>query len=594
MNIQEFEIIKQLYLHAFSNQRKLAASCRCSLGMINRCLQSLESLGYLTEEKQLTPLSMQLVEDNKPQRAVILAAGSGMRMIPVNMEQPKAMLDVYGEILIERLIRQLHEVGIQEIYVVVGFMKESFEYLIDDFGVKLIVNRNYADYNNLHSLALTRDKLSNAYILPSDIWCRDNPFNRAETYSWYMVTDSLERDSEVRVGRQMELFRISKSESGNAMVGISYISAKDGPILQKNVDLLCQNFLYDHAFWEEALYQCDKMITFAKVVPYDGVLEINTYGQLLDLKMKLEQRENIGLALICQTFGVKPEQIQDRQPLKKGLTNQSFLYTCKQKRYVLRVPTAIGNVVVNRDLEKAAYDALCGKRQTDDLIAIDSVSGCKISRYMEGSRGCDAENTDEVCKAMALLRSIHRRKLKVPAQIDLFEKIESFERLRQGQPSAYRDYEQTKRNIFSLHSFLAELAPEYSLTHMDVSPDNFLFYEDNDGLEQVRLIDWEFAGMQDPHVDIAMFCISALYNKDQADKTIDLYFENRCPEETRIKIYCYMAVCGLMWSNWCEYQLHNGVEFGQYSLMQYRYAKEYYRLVSKWIEKNKKKSESER
>ena len=84
--------------------------------------------------------------------------------------------------------------------------------------------------------------------------------------------------------------------------------------------------------------------------------------------------------------------------------------------------------------------------------------------------------------------------------------------------------------------------------------------------------------MQDPHVDIAMFCIYSLYERAEVDNLIDLYFENNCTKETRLKIYCYIAACGLLWSNWCEYKRQLGIEFGEYSLRQYRYAKEYYRI----------------
>ena len=97
--------------------------------------------------------------------------------------------------------------------------------------------------------------------------------------------------------------------------------------------------------------------------------------------------------------------------------------------------------------------------------------------------------------------------------------------------------------------------------------------------DQIYLIDWEYAGMQDVHVDIAMFAIYAMYNKDQVDKLIDAYFEGQVEEA----IYCYIAICGLLWSNWCEYKRICGVEFGEYSLKQYRYAKEYYRIVAQML-----------
>ena len=85
--------------------------------------------------------------------------------------------------------------------------------------------------------------------------------------------------------------------------------------------------------------------------------------------------------------------------------------------------------------------------------------------------------------------------------------------------------------------------------------------------------------MQDPHIDIAMFCIYSMYEKEQVDNLIDIYFQQNCPDETRVKIYCYIAACGLLWSNWCEYKAILGVKFGEYSQRQYDYAREYYQIV---------------
>ena len=99
----------------------------------------------------------------------------------------------------------------------------------------------------------------------------------------------------------------------------------------------------------------------------------------------------------------------------------------------------------------------------------------------------------------------------------------------------------------------------------------------------VRLIDWEYAGMQDPHVDIAMFCIYSLYTRHQVDDLIDLYFLERCPEAIRIKIYAYIAVCGLLWSNWCEYKRKLGTDFGEYALRQYSFARDYEKIVREKI-----------
>lgn len=95
----------------------------------------------------------------------------------------------------------------------------------------------------------------------------------------------------------------------------------------------------------------------------------------------------------------------------------------------------------------------------------------------------------------------------------------------------------------SLRDYIDSHVQEKVLTHIDAVPDNFLFTEETSGKEDIRLIDWEYAGMQDPHVDIAMFCIYALYNKRQVDRLINIYFENKCDKETRLK---YIATLQLV------------------------------------------------
>ena len=107
---------------------------------MNRELRSLRAQGLVGEELQLHQEARELLNAARPKRAILLAAGPGMRMVPINRQTPKPLLEVHGEVLIERLIRQLREVGVEQICVVTGFLQEQFEYLIDDFGVDLIVN----------------------------------------------------------------------------------------------------------------------------------------------------------------------------------------------------------------------------------------------------------------------------------------------------------------------------------------------------------------------------------------------------------------------------------------------------------------------
>ena len=578
MNNLKQDILNNLIKEPFINQRILAAQTGYSLGIVNRSIKELISEGYLDEEIRPTEKALREAKEKAPKNAIILAAGFGMRMVPINTETPKGLLEIKGERLIERTIRQLHEVGITEIYVVVGFMKEQYEYLIDEYGVDLIVAPDYATKNNLHSLKTAADHLSNSYIIPCDIWCEKNPYSRNELYSWYMVSDLVDDDSTVRVNRKQELVVQKEQAGGNAMIGICYLLEAEAEIVRERLEELGRDSRYDGAFWEETLYQKDRMIVTARVVHAADAVEINTYEQLREIDSDSSQLQNDAIQVICQALGARPDEVTNITVLKKGMTNRSFLFSCKDKKYIMRIPGEGTDQLINRRQEAAVYQTIAGRKICDEIAYINPENGYKITEYLEGARVCNAENEEDLQKCMKKLREFHGQKLKVDHSFELFGQMEYYESLWEGTPSAYKDYEKTKEHVLQLKDYIEANAGEQVLTHIDAVPDNFLFVKEN-GKEEIRLIDWEYAGMQDPHVDIAMFCIYSLYKKEQVDHLIDLYFEGNCDERTRIKIYCYIAVCGLLWSNWCEYKRKLGVDFGEYSLRQYRYAKDYYKIV---------------
>ena len=332
MNRRDKDVLLALSRCKYSNQRELATLCGCSLGAINGALKNLIEEYLVDNEMQLTQKSRDLLKKNSPKRAILLAAGSGIKLSLFSAEKPKALLDVQGEVLIERLIRQLNEIGIYEIYVVVGFAKERFEYLIDKFHVNLIINTQYSVKNNLHSLALAEKHLENAYIIPCDLWCGINPFNRNELYSWYMVSDARNDEDYVRVNRKQEL--VLSNDGANDMLGIAYLDENDAKIIRERLLVMDNDRRYKGAFWEETLYEKDKLLVGARVVDKNDVVEINS---IYDLQ-ELDAPRMIPLDEISSVFDVKKDEITDITILKKGMTNSSFLFSCKGERYILRLP----------------------------------------------------------------------------------------------------------------------------------------------------------------------------------------------------------------------------------------------------------------
>lgn len=114
-----------------------------------------------------------------------MAAGTSSRFVPLSAEYPKGLLEVKGERLVERQIRQLHGAGIDDITMVTGYKAGSFEYLRDKFGVDMVYNHDYARYNNTSSMICVLDRLADTFVCSSDNYFPENVFLDNPGHSYY-------------------------------------------------------------------------------------------------------------------------------------------------------------------------------------------------------------------------------------------------------------------------------------------------------------------------------------------------------------------------------------------------------------------------
>lgn len=147
-------------------------------------IEKLSNEGYIYNGK-LTEKGIEYLNAHRVDNAIILAAGYGSRFEPLSHYIPKGLVRIKGEVLIERLIRQLNEKKIKNVIVVVGYMAEKFDYLKEKYGVQLIYNQDYRTCNNISSIYYARDYLKNTYILGCDNWYSQNIFNKYEYDSYY-------------------------------------------------------------------------------------------------------------------------------------------------------------------------------------------------------------------------------------------------------------------------------------------------------------------------------------------------------------------------------------------------------------------------
>ena len=584
-----------------STQRELAATEGISLGLVNSILKECLSAGYLEHNKEeskktssgrkaphnnerklvLTKKGRTYLETFRVKNAIILAAGFGSRCVPLTYETPKGLLEVHGKPMIERQIEQLIEKSITEIIIVVGYKKEQFDYLIDKYGVRLVYNPEYAIKNNLASLYRALQWLDSSYLLMSDYWIEENIFNTYEARSWYsciyndgptnewcVTTSTADKIGNITIG----------GRDAFAIVGPAYFSPSFSTQFKKYIIEYYDRPGTEDFYWEQVLKDHLDSLPIYMNRQTGNVHEIENLEELRQFDPSYNNASNNKiLETISNVFNVPEEEIHDIIPIKKGMTNRSFTFSYDNRRYIMRIPGEGTDKLIDRNEESAVYQAINPLGICDDIVYFNAKHGYKISVFYDNARVCDPLDWTDVKMCIKKLREFHAMKISVDHMFDIFGQIEFYESLWPEPVSCFRDYKETKANVMSLEEYINSIEKQWTLTHIDAVPDNFLFVNAG-GEEQIRMIDWEYSGMQDPHVDIAMFAIYSMYDKEQIDTLIDCYFDEKCPNEVRTKIYAYISACGLLWSNWCEYKSHLGVEFGEYALRQYRFAKEYYRF----------------
>ncbi len=587
MNLQELDVLQTLLTEKAENQRQIAEKSRYSIGVVNRSLGVLKGEGLIDDSYKPTKKARDLAAKNRTKRAIILAAGFGMRMIPIGSECPKGLLTVFGEVLIERTIRQLKEADVEEIYVVVGFMKERYEYLEEEFGVKLIICQDYTTKNNLYSVAAAKDYLEDAYIVPCDVYCYNNPFHTFEFYSWYLTSREVSEDTDLRVTRGREVLMLDEESKGNKYFGITYLTKDAAKKARKRLEELTAGGRNSKMFWESAIITNKVMDIPARVAGPEDAVEINTYSQLREIEYYNPILQNEVIGIIRKVFNVSYEEIKDITVMKKGLTNRSFLFTVKGEKYIMRIPGADTDGYLDRKLEGRVYDAIRGKGFCDDNVYYDNEKGYKIARFIENSRVCNESDLEEVAACMQLARRFHEMKITADTKLDLYGNIQYMEDLWEGAPSEFRDYEETKKHIWAMKDFVDENSTIEYLAHGDLNPDNFLVYYEY-GEKKIQLIDWEYTGVQDPLTDLAAFIGYRKHDRAWVESVIDCYFHDGCTKKQRLLAYCYISLWGLYNSNWCEYKRTIGVELGDFGFTTYQYAKEYYKVFEEEYEKYKK------
>lgn len=295
--------------------------------------------GYLTGNG-LTHKGKDCLESHKVNNAIILAAGMSTRFVPFNYEMPKGLLEVRGEVLIERQIRQIREKGIEEIIVVVGHMKEKFEYLKEKFGVILVEVTDYVERNNHASVYAAKKYLKNTIITSSDLYFIENIF-QTYAYDAYYCTifvpgktaeRGIETDSDDRILKTMYG---DKCYDIWVTLGYAFFSKRFSDNFLKIMDKEFNLPETTDKFWADIQDDhLNELFMYAKRVDSNVIHEFDSLEELreFDSKYLYDSGSKI-MKKICKLLAVHENGIIGIESLKK-IKPSLFKFRCKGDTYI--------------------------------------------------------------------------------------------------------------------------------------------------------------------------------------------------------------------------------------------------------------------
>lgn len=348
----QFDILVYLHENPKASVEEIAQVLFKDDAMIREELAELTESGYVGKNA-VTEKGMRCLESHRIDNAVILAAGMSTRFVPLNFEKPKALLPVKGEVLIERQIRQLREKGIEEIIVVVGYMKEQFEYLTEKYGVILVETEDYAERNNHASVYAAREHLKNTIITSSDLYFSENIFQTYAYDAYYCTIFEPGKTAERGIVTDAD-DKILKTMYGDkcydiwVTLGYAFFSRYFSEQFLRILDETYDNPETFGKFWADiqdehldVLYMYAKRCDSSMIHEFDSLEELRNFDEkyLYDSSSEIMHK-------LCYLLAVKENSIIGIESFKQ-LKPTMFKFRCKGDTYICDVGSD--------DTEKISY-----------------------------------------------------------------------------------------------------------------------------------------------------------------------------------------------------------------------------------------------
>lgn len=281
---KQFDLLVAASGAPLPSQRVLAEKLDCSVGTVNKLIAELTDAGYLCEG-MITNAGHSALEPYRAKRAVFLAAGFGTRLVPVTLNTPKPLVRVFGVRIIDRLIEACLSAGIEEIYIVRGYLAEQFDQLLYKYPmIRFLENPLYNEANNIGSALVARYLFSNSYVFEADLLI-SNP-DIITKYHYTSDFLGIKKDRTDDWCFEVKNGVITEEKVGGVdcwqMVGISYWNEADGHKLSADIADIYNSPGGKERYWEQVplVYRRDNYTVGVRECFDCDIVEIDTFREL--------------------------------------------------------------------------------------------------------------------------------------------------------------------------------------------------------------------------------------------------------------------------------------------------------------------------
>ena len=232
-----------------------------------------------------------------------------------------------------------------------------------------------------------------------------------------------------------------------------------------------------------------------------------------------------------------------------GLTNVNHLVTVGDDRYVVRIPGEGTSEYINRVDEEVAARSAAAAGVNADVVFFDASDGLMVTRFIDGAATMTAERFEDlgaVARAGRAFHQLHTTAQPFATDFSLFPMIDEYKALLASKGATLPDgYDAVQRRASVIRAALEAAPASSALCHCDLLCENFL-----DTGDRMFIIDYEYAGNNDPMWDLGDLSVEGGFNDEQDDALLRAYFGHEPPADQRGRMVAYKALCDLLWTLW--------------------------------------------